>query len=57
LDSGNKYNELANNSLKTLLKLKHPYLKRTYLVLRAYLKIRLKLAPKTIKVSCRFLQV
>ena len=27
LDSGNKYNDLANKSLKTLLNLKHPYLK------------------------------
>ena len=27
LDSGNKYNDLANKSLKTLPNLKHPYLK------------------------------
>ena len=41
-DSGSKYNDLANNSLKKLSNLKHPYLKRTYLVLRAHLKIRSK---------------
>ena len=55
LDSGNKYNDLANNLLKTLPNFKHPYLKRTYLVLRAYLKIRSKIPPKSIKVSCKCL--
>ena len=43
LDSGNKYNDLANNSLKTLSNLKHPYLMCTYLVLNSYLKIRSKI--------------
>ena len=55
MDCGSKYNDLANNSLKTLPNLKHPYLKRTYLVLRAYLKIRSKIPPKSIKVSCKCL--
>ena len=55
LNSGNKYNDLANNSLKTLPNLKHPYLKCTYLVLKAYLKIRSKIPPKSIKVSSKCL--
>jgi len=33
LDSGCKYNDLANNSLKTLPNLKHPYLMCAYLIL------------------------
>ena len=40
LDCGCKYNDLANNSLKTLSNLKHPYLYCTYLELNSYLKIR-----------------
>ena len=55
LDSGNNYNDLANNSLKTLPNLKHTYLMCTYLVLNSYLKIRSKLPPKSIKVSCKCL--
>jgi hypothetical protein len=55
LDSGNNYNDLANNSLKTIPILKHPYLMCTYLVLNSYLKIRSKLPPKSIKVSCKCL--
>ena len=55
LDSDNKYNDLANNSLKTLPNLKHTYLMCTYLVLNSYLKIRSKLPPKSIKVSCKCL--
>ena len=55
LNSGNKYNDLANNSLKTLPNLKYPYLNCTYLVLRAYLKIRSKIPPKSIKVSSKCL--
>ena len=53
LDSGNKYNDPANNSLKKLPNLKHPYLKFTYLVLTGYLKIRLKIPSKSTKVSCK----
>jgi len=55
LNSGNKYNDLANNSLKTLPNLKHPYLICTYLVLNTYLKIRSKILPKSIKVSSKCL--
>jgi hypothetical protein len=54
LDSGSKYNDLANNSLKTLPNLKHSYLKRTYSIPNTFLKNRSKLPPKSIKVSCRF---
>ena len=49
MDSGNKYNDLASKSLKILLDLKHPYLKCTYLLPRAYLKIRLKIGVFTQK--------
>ena len=55
LDSGNKYNDLANNSLKTLPNLKHQSLKRTYLIPNTFLKNRSKLPPKSIKVSCKCL--
>ena len=57
LDSGNKYNDLANKSLKTLPNLKHPYLKRTYLVLRAYLKIRSELAIFSPQIVCNRLSI
>ena len=43
MDCGIKYNDLANNLLKTLLNLKHPNLMCTYLVLNSYLKIRSKI--------------
>ena len=55
LDCGNKYNDLANNSLKTLSKFRYPFLKRTYSVLNLYLKIRSKLPQKSIKVSSKCL--
>ena len=55
LDSGNKYNDLANNSLKTLPNLKHPYLICTYLVLNSYLKIRLKIGVFSPKIVCKSL--
>ena len=55
LDSGNNYNDLANNSLKTLPNLKHQSLKRTYLMPNTYLKNRSKLSPKSIKVSSKCL--
>ena len=38
LNSGNKYNDLAKNSLKTLPNLKHQSLKRTYLIHNTFLK-------------------
>ena len=57
LDSGNKYNDLANNSLKTLPNLKHQYLKRTYLVLNSYLKIRSKLAIFSPQIVCNRLSI
>ena len=50
LDSGNKYNDLANNSLKILPNLKHQSLKRTYLIPNTFLKNRSKLPLKSIKV-------
>ena len=55
LDSGNNYNDLANNSLKTLSNLKHQSLKRTYSIPNTFLKNRSKLPPKSIKVSCKCL--
>ncbi len=55
LDSGNEYNDLANNSLKTLPNLKHQSLKRTYLIPNTFLKNKLKLPPKSIKVSIKCL--
>jgi len=55
MDCGSKYNDLANNSLKTLSNLEHPYLICTYLVLNSYLKIRSNLPPKSIKVSSKCL--
>ena len=55
LDCGSKYNDLANNSLKTLSKFRYPFLKRTYSVLNLYLKIRSKLPQKSIKVSSKCL--
>ena len=53
LDSGNKYNDLTNKSLKTLPNLKYQSLKRTYLIPNTFLKNRSKLPPKSIKVSCK----
>ncbi len=53
LNSGNKYNDLANNSLKKLPNLKHQSLKRTYLIPNTYLKNRSKIPQKSIKVSCK----
>ena len=54
-DSGSKYNDLANNSLKTLPNLKHPYLICTYLVLNSYLKIRSKIGVFSPKIVCKSL--
>ena len=53
LDSGSKYNDLANNSLKTLPYLKHQSLKFTYFIPNTYLKNRSKSLPKSKKVSCK----
>ena len=50
---GSEHNDLANNSLKKLPNLKYSYLKCTYLVLRAYLKVRSIIPKKTIKVSSK----
>ena len=55
LDSGSKYNDLANNSLKKLTNLKHPYLMCTYLVLNSYLKIRSKIGVFSPKIVCKSL--
>jgi len=55
LDSGNNYNDLANNSLKTIPILKHPYLMCTYLVLNSYLKIRSKIGVFSPKIVCKSL--
>ena len=49
MDCGSKYNDFANNSLKTLSNLNHSYLMCTYSALNSYLKIRSQkmfLAPK-----------
>ena len=55
LDSGSKYNDLANNSLKTLPNLKHPYLICNYLLLNSYLKIRSKIGVFSPKIVCKSL--
>ena len=55
LDSGNNYNDLAKNSLKTLPNLKHTYLMCTYLVLNSYLKIRSKIGFFSPKIVCKSL--
>ena len=54
-DCGSKYNDLANNSLKTLSNLEHPYLICTYLVLNSYLKIRSKIGVFSPKIVCKSL--
>ena len=49
MDCGSKYNDFANNSLKTLSNLNYSYLMCTYSALNSYLKIRSQkmfLAPK-----------
>ena len=53
----NKINDLAINSLIILLNNKCPYLKRTYLILRAYLQNRSKTPPNSIKMSCKCLVI
>ena len=53
LDSGNKYNDLANNSLKKLPNLKHQSLKRTYSTPITFLKIRSKLGVFSPKIVCK----
>ena len=55
LDCVNKYNDLANNSLKKLPNLKHPSLKRTYSIPNTFLKNSSKLPLKCIKVSSKCL--
>ena len=55
LDSGNNYNDLANNSLKTLPNLEHLVRRWSEYTLITICKIRSKLPPKSIKVSCKCL--
>ena len=55
LNSGNKYNDLANNSLKTLPNLKHLVRRWSEYTLITICKIRSKNTPKSIKVSCKCL--
>ena len=55
LDCGNKYNDLANNSLKTLPYLEHLVRRWSEYTLITICKIRSKLPPKSIKVSCKCL--
>ena len=55
LDSGSKYNDLANNSLKTLPNLEHLVRRWSEYTLITICKIRSKLPPKSIKVSCKCL--
>ena len=55
LDSGNNYNDLANNSLRTLPNLEHLVRRWSEYTLITICKIRSKLPPKSIKVSCKCL--
>jgi len=55
LDSGSKYNDLANNSLKTLPNLKHQSLKCTYLIPNTFLKNRSKIGVFSPKIVCKSL--
>ena len=55
LDSGNKYNDLANNSLKTLANLKHQSLKRTYLIPITFLKNKSNIGVFSPKIVCKSL--
>ena len=55
LNSGNKYNDLAKNSLKTLPNLEHLVRRWSEYTLITICKIRSKLPPKSIKVSCKCL--
>ena len=55
LDSGNNYNDLANNSLKTLSNLKHQSLKRTYSIPNTFLKNRSKIGVFSPKIVCKSL--
>ena len=55
LNSGNKYNDLANNSLKTLPNFKHLVRRWSEYTLITICKNRSKLPPKSIKVSCKCL--
>ena len=55
LDCGCKYNDLANNSLKTLSNLKPSIRFLSYFGPKLIREIMSNLSPKSIKVSCRFL--
>ena len=55
LDSGSKYNDLANSSLKTLTNLKHQSLKRTYSIPNTFLKNRSKIGVFSPKIVCKSL--
>ena len=53
LNSGNKYNDLANNSLKTLPNLEHLVRRWSEYTLIINSKNMSKPLPKSIKVSCK----
>ena len=55
LDSGNKYNDLANSSLKTLPNLKHLVRRWSEYTLITICKIRSKLAIFSPQIVCQFL--
>ena len=54
-DCGNKYNNLANNSLKKLPNLKHQSLKCTHLIPNTFLKNRSKIGIFSSKIVCKSL--
>ena len=55
LDCGSKYNDLANNSLKTLSKIKPSIRFWSDFTPKIIREIRSKIPPKTIKVSSKCL--
>ena len=55
LDSGNKYNDLANNSLKTLPNLKHLVRRWSEYTLITICKIRSKIGVFSPKIVCKSL--
>jgi hypothetical protein len=57
LDSGNNYNDLANNSLKTLPNLKHQSLKRTYSIPNTFLKNRSNIGVFSPQIVCNRLSI
>ena len=57
LDSGSKYNDLANKSLKTLPNLKHQSLKRTYSIPNTFLKNWSKIGVFSPQIVCNRLSI